>query len=267
MIYDIHEYREDEIAALKSLWREVFGDGARVTDSFFELLPSMGTGFAAVRDGEVFGGAYVLDAFLHLSDGSTKKAAYIYAVAVDDAARGSGIGAELTRACMRYAWECGADVCCTLPAEEALYDWYKTRCGFENASFCSYETVPAGENDGSITRLHADEYAFLREDMLRGRPHIGFYYGYLSFQETIFDEYGGGFFACNGGIACGYVEDGVLQVKEALGCGNDFIAALCTMLGAEKAVVRKASDCGEQYVAAYLKAEYPPDTVWDLTLD
>ena len=103
--------------------------------------------------------------------------------------------------------------------------------------------------------------------MLRGRPHIGFFYGYLSFQETIFDEYGGGFFACNGGIACGYVEDGVLQVKEALGCGNDFIATLCTMLGAEKAVVRKASDCGERYVAAYLKAEYPPDTVWDLTLD
>ncbi len=267
MIYDIHEYRPEEVGALKALWRDVFGDAQSVIDSFFELLPSMGTGFTAAFDGEIFGAAYVLDTFLHLPDSSTKKASYIYAVAVDGSARGKGLGAELTRSCMRYAWESGADLCCTLPAEPSLYDWYKSRCGFETASFCSYETIPAGNDTGNIKRLHADEYAFLREDMLRGRAHISFYYGFLSFQEAIFSEYGGGFFACGNGIACGYVEGNVLYIKEALGDTPEFIAALCAMLGAKKAIVRRASEHGERYVAAYLKSEYPPDTIWNLTLD
>ena len=144
MIYDIREYKQDDVSAMKSLWCDAFGDLPELVDSFFELLPSMGTGFVAELDGEVFGAAYVLDAFLHLPDSSTKKLAYIYAVAVDGSVRGHGVGAELTRACMRNAWEYSADICCTLPAEGSLYDWYESRCGLAAASFCCYETVAAG---------------------------------------------------------------------------------------------------------------------------
>ena len=116
MIYNIREYTRDDTAAMRSLWIDAFGDPAELIDRFFELLPSMGTGFVAELDGEIFGAAYVLDAFLHLPGGETKKLAYIYAVSVDESAQGRGIGAELTRACMRNAWEYSADICCTLPA-------------------------------------------------------------------------------------------------------------------------------------------------------
>ena len=81
--------------------------------------------------------------------------AYIYAVAVDDSARGQGIGAELTRACMRNAWEYSADICCTLPAEASLYDWYESRCGLAAASFCTYETGEAGAEISGIKRPRA----------------------------------------------------------------------------------------------------------------
>ncbi len=267
MIYDIREYAKDDIGAMKSLWCGTFGDPPELVDSFFELLPSMGTGFVAELDGEVFGAAYVLDAFLHLPDSSTKKLAYIYAVAVDDSVRGQGIGAELTRACMRSAWEYSADVCCTLPAEASLYDWYESRCGLAAASYCSYETVEAGTEAEGIRRLSADEYGFLREDMLRGKAHVGFYYGYLRFQEEIFTSSCGGFFEYKGAIACGYIENDTLYVKEYLGDEPGFIPALCTALGANNAVIRRASGTGERYIAAYQKADFPPDTVWNLTLD
>ncbi len=267
MIYDIREYTKDDIGAMKSLWCDTFGDPPELVDSFFELLPSMGTGFVAELDGEVFGAAYVLDAFLHLPDSSTKKIAYIYAVAVDDSVRGQGIGAELTRACMRSAWECSADICCTLPAEDSLYDWYKSRCGLTAASYCSYDNIAASAEISGIKRLSADEYGFLREDILRGKAHVGFYYGYLRFQEEIFISSCGGFFEYRGAIACGYIENDTLYVKEYLGDEPDFIPALCAALDAKSAVIRHASSNGERYIAAYQKADFPPDTVWNLTLD
>ena len=77
----------------------------------------------------------------------------------------------------------------------------------------------------------------------------------------------GGFFEYKGGVACGYVENGTLFVKEALGDAPEFIPALCTSLGAEKAVIRRASAHGERYIAAYQSKDFPPDTVWNLTLD
>lgn len=267
MIYDIREYTQNDIPALKSLWCVTFGDSPELVDSFFELLPSMGTGFAAELDGEIFGAAYVLDAFLHLPDNSVKKLAYIYAVAVDDSVRGRGIGAELTRACIRNAWEYSADICCTLPAEDSLYDWYESRCGLAAASRCRYDKVSASAKLDGIRKLNADEYGFLREDLLRGRAHVGFYYGYLRFQDEIFDSSLGGFFEYDGGIACGYVENGTLYVKEALGDKPEFIPALCALLGASDAVIRRADTHGERYIAAYQSKDYPADTVWNLTLD
>lgn len=266
-MYSIREYRKEDIGSLTALWSEVFGDSKELIASFFDLLPSMGTGFVAELDGEIFGMAYVLDAFLHLPDNSTKKLAYIYAVAVDDSARGHGLGAELSRACMRRAWEDSADVCCTLPAEESLYAWYEAKCGLSNASCCVYETVSAAPESGDIRRLHADEYAFRREDLLKGTAHVGFYYGYLKFQEEIFLSERGGFFEYNGGIACGYIENGTLYVKEALNDAPEFIPELCAALGAAQAVIRRNRHEGERYVCAYQKSEYPADTVWNLTLD
>ena len=63
------------------------------------------------------------------------------------------------------------------------------------------------------------------------------------------------------------VDERMQIVKEALGDAPEFIPALCTSLGAEKAVIRRASAHGERYIAAYQSKDFPPDTVWNLTLD
>ena len=77
MIYEIHEYKESDVPWLRSLWLEAFGDEPSLTDTFFELLPSMGVGLVAEFYGELFGAAYVLYTELHSPGRPPKKVAYM----------------------------------------------------------------------------------------------------------------------------------------------------------------------------------------------
>lgn len=267
MIFDINEYKKEDIPSLKTLWTETFGDSAELVDKFFELLPAMGTGLVAGLRGEIFGAAYVLEAELWVSGCFSKKIGYIYAVAVDKSARGCGIGAELVRACMRYCWENGIDICCTLPAEPSLYEWYEKNSGLTAAANCVYDTVFPSDCDADIKTLHADEYGFARSDILKGNNYVNFNHSYLLYQEAIFKECGGAYFSCGNGIACGYIYEDTLYIKEALNDPPEFIPALCKRLGAKSAFVRRAALDGDPYICAYESIDYPCDTVWNLTLD
>ena len=70
-----------------------------------------------------------------------------------------------------------------------------------------------------------------------------------------------------GGIACGYVDNGVLLIKEVLNDPPEFIPALCRRLGAKSAIVRRPDRYGSPFIAAYEAKDFPRDTVWDLALD
>lgn len=264
---NINEYRHEDIPSLKRLWTETFGDVPELVDRFFELLPSMGTGLVAESGGELLGAAYVLDAELWCPEKLPVKLGYIYAVAVEPSARSNGIGAKLVAACERYCWENGIEICTTLPAEESLYAWYERVGGFQAATRCMYETVFPSDRAAEINPLFADEYAFKRADILRGKNYVNLNYGYMLFQEALCKTYGGGLFECNGGIACGYVDNGVLMVKEALNDTPEFIPALCRRLGAKSALVRRPDRYGTAFIAAYEAKDFPRDTVWNLALD
>ena len=243
------------------LWAGTFGDDERLIGRFLELLPAMGDGLAAYENGTVIGAAYLLDA--ELSTG--EKCGYIYAVAVDEKHRGKGIGAKICRECLRLADQKGMSVVYTLPAEESLYAWYEQRIGAKTALFCTFERVLPSDNDARIQRIGAEEYAAAREEILYGRAHFRFSDAFMRFEEALCSQYGGGMYRCGDGVACGYVDKGVLLVREALGDAADFIPALCAMLGAEYALVRRAAPSGEPYIAA--TAEIDSTTVCGLTLD
>ena len=243
------------------LWVEAFGDDECMIGRFLELLPEMGSGLAAYENSKVIGAAYLLDA--ELSTG--EKCGYIYAVAVDKSYRGRGIGAELCRECLRLASQKGMSFVYLLPAEESLYAWYERRIGTKTALFCAYERVLPANNNARIERISAEEYAAEREKLLRGRLHFCCGSAYMCFEEVLCTMYGGGMYRCGEGIACGYLEDGVLRVREALGDPPDFIPELCAMLGAEYALVRRAATSGEPYIAA--TAAIDDTAVCGLTLD
>lgn len=263
--YEIREYRPEDVPGLISLWCDVFGDERALVERFFELLPSMGTGFVVERLDETIGAAYLLDVQLHTPSALPGRCSYIYAVAVEPEQRGQGLGGALVRSCLRQARLRGDKAVFTLPASPLLYRWYERTIGAVPVSFCGTEKVLPADVKADIRELHADEYGFARYDLLRKNAHIGFNYAYLTYQLELCRTYGGGMYACAGGIACGYKEGNILYIKEALNDPPEFIPALCRQLGAEYALVRRSGE--EPYIAAHPLGTLPESFEWNISLD
>ena len=84
----------DDIPALKALWKQAFGDTDAEIDSFFKTVYPEATGFCAEEDGAVIAMLFALP--LTLAHGEeTQKAAYLYAVATDEAFRGRGVSTDI----------------------------------------------------------------------------------------------------------------------------------------------------------------------------
>ena len=121
----LRESAPRDTAQLRQLWCDVFGAPPELVDAFFSLLPGMGCGCVAERESRVVGAAYLIDGFTLLQPGKEPlRCGYLYAVAVHPAARGHGIGAAVSRGAAGLGRERGAELICTLPAEDTLYRWY-----------------------------------------------------------------------------------------------------------------------------------------------
>ena len=128
----IREYRRGDIPEMSVLWQAVFGDSEGLVNSFLQLLPDMGTAAVAEVNGKIAGAAYAVTGMERVSaSGKVQTCGYIYAVAVAPEFRGSGIGRTLTERSAELARDRGAEIICTLPAEESLYAWYKAILGTE----------------------------------------------------------------------------------------------------------------------------------------
>lgn len=264
---EIKAYSAEDIPALRALWLECFEDEPMLVDSFFELLPTMGSGLAAFCEGSIAGAAYVLDAELKIHGKITEKLGYIYAVGVTEQKRSQGIGEKLVKACKAHCHERGIELVCTLPASASLYKWYEKTGNLFAAGYCRYEYFPAGRFVPGIEEISPREYAERRERILSEKNYVNLSPGALEFQGKLFKTYSGGFYAYRDGIACGYAEGDELLIKELLNDVPGFIPALCTKLGSKRASVRLGSSEGDPYIAACPPSLYPSDTVWDLTLD
>ena len=250
----IRPYKTEDIPALTRIWHGSFGDEISMIEKFFELLPDMGKGFVAEKGGEVVGMLYMLDASF-----GERKVGYVYAVAVKPEYRRQGIGRSLCEAASSMDY----DIIATLPAENELYTWYEKVLGTKPVLYGKHERVYPGRGK-TYYEINAAEYGEMREKLLVSKPHIEFSPSYLRYQEIICTTYGGGMFAGLGGIACGYIDDGMLHIKEALG-DVSFLPALCADLGAQYAVIRTADASGEPFIAAM--GALPLECEWNLALD
>lgn len=250
----IRPYKTEDIPALAVIWQEAFGDEKALIDKFYALLPEMGKGFVAEKDGLVVGMLHMLDAAFE-----NKSVGYVYAVAVKKEYRKRGIGRALCQAASGMDY----DIIATLPAENSLYAWYEKVLGTKPALYGKHGKVYPGEGK-PYYEIDAEEYGETRAKLLRDRPHIDFPPNYLRFQEEICRTYGGGMYAGLCGIVCGYMDDNMLYIKEALG-DTSFLPAVCTALGANYAVIRTADPCGEPFIAA--QGDFPAECEWNLALD
>lgn len=265
----IREYRPEDAPALTALWCSCFEDSEKLVTEFFRLLPRMGAGLTAEADGRLAGMAYALTGFT-LTDGNYEKnCGYIYAVAVEKSFRHLGAGRALTKAAAKKAREMGAEMICTLPAEESLYGWYRDILGVKKA-LCRSKTLIKGEALLPCRRLGHAEYSHIREELLQKTPHVRLSSSCLEFQRILCEEYGGGLFSCGGGIAAAYMDGGKARIKELV-CLNEkerepVAASVCAALGAQSAVLYSSSPEGEAYIAAEPDA-LPADCVWNLSFD
>ena len=209
------ELRQEDREALVSLWVRVFGDPAELAEAFWDLLPEMGSGAAIEENGRLLGAAYLVDGFtLVTPDAEPKKCGYLYAVAVEEQARGQGLGARLSRAAAEMGRARGAEFICTLPAEPSLYNWYASKLSLYYVNhrilYSSPATPPA-------KALSAEEYGRRREELLAGCAHIRLSPPALEFQRKLCLCYGGGFYAAGDAIFCAYREGDGWRIPELLG--------------------------------------------------
>ena len=268
--HTIRKTTRADVPELSRLWAETFGDSERLIADFFRLLPQMGLGFLAEREGALLGAAYLLTNLdLLTPDGEKRSCGYLYAVAVKPEERDRGVGTALSRRCAETAKELDCKFFCTQPAEPSLFDWYAKELSLVCALRRRRETVSAAALELCM-ELSATDYRFWRERMLADLSHIRLGDGALLYQHSLCKCYGGGFFAVGDGVAAAYLDGPVCVVRELL-CpeGTDrraLAASLAAQLGAERALLCTPDPAGEPYIAAE-KDAMPPDCVWNLSFD
>ncbi len=166
----LREIEKRDMQELKQLWCSVFCHPPELVDAFFSLLPEMGCGCAAVHGGHVLGAAYLIHGFtLVRPHKAPVRCGYLYAVAVDPAARGQGIGAAVSRGAAELGKQHGAELICTLPADESLYRWYGNTLAM---TYRSSRRVFYCDRLPEAQMLAAPEYLLRREAVLNGIPHV-----------------------------------------------------------------------------------------------
>ena len=266
----IREYRPEDRAALAALWRQVFGDPEDVIAAFFDALPGMGIGAVAEAEGRPVGAAYVLDGlFLVNADGQAQRCGYLYAVAVDPGHRHQGLGAALSQKAAALSLARGAEFICTLPAEPSLYAWYEEILGLRCALHRKRYAVTAGPV-WPAERLCPGDYLARREALLAGVPHLRPAPAVMDFAGQFYALFGGGLYACGGGLCATYVEDGQALIRELIAPAGvtaaELAAAFCAALGCRAGQYMLPDSEGEPYLSAPAGV-LPPDCVWNLSFD
>jgi len=194
-----------DIAGLKELWQQAFGDDRAFIEGFFE------TGFSEKRCRLIKTGNRVAAA-LYWFDCRCRgeKMAYIYAVATAQDFRGKGLCAKLMEDTHGLLTEQGYAGAILVPAEDTLFIMYSK---YAYTPVCPRKKVPAaqGQTPVKLQKIHAETYRGLRQSML---PEGGVEQDApaLAYLGTYCDFYQG-----EGFLLCGAVRDGRLYVQEFLG--------------------------------------------------
>ena len=268
----IREYEKEDIPALVSLWSSVFGDSPQLAGTFFRLLPGTGTCLVAEENSTVCGMSSILTDLRVCLGERCFSCAYLYAVAVDPSFRGHGLGSGLSKAAADFGRQGGAELICTLPADEGLYSMYEKAIGTRFCLSRSPIRIPAGlypETVLSLSPADPAEYNRKREAILLGRPHLSVSDSSIAFLKALCEENGGGLFVSDQCAAAYYTEGDSLHFSELL-CGNEMRIPILAQTAFAKGL--STADCplpsvsGNKYIA-YDRNILPAEVIWNISLD
>ena len=266
------EYSPPDIPELTSLWVDIFGDSGKLVSAFFRVLPDIGTCFVAECGNEIAGMASVITDLLLKERCGCRKCAYIYAVATDKRFRGAGIGGTLSRMAADYGKKHGAEIICTLPADDGLYAMYEKTTGLNNTLTRKKVTVfrgPAQEEQFPLIPVSPAEYNRKREELLSSLPHISVSDRSIEFLKTLCVENSGDIFVSENCCAALYVTGDEVFFPELL-CPEtereDLMALGAAMKNVSGAFRFIPSDDGERSIAYSGNLVYH-NPVWNITFE
>ncbi len=197
-----------EIASLRHIWHQAFGDPEETLDAFFT------TGFSTERchyildKGVPVSALYWFDCTLQ-----GKKLAYFYAVATEETHRGKGLARRLmeeTHGILQAQGYAGAIL---VPGEKGLFHFYE-KLGYRTATSVREFIAEKGEHPVPLQKIDTQTYANLRRQYLPagGVEQAG---AALDFLSTQADFYAGEDF-----LLAASIQGDTLTVQELLGNAN-----------------------------------------------
>ena len=148
------------IPALRTLWKDIFGDTDAFLDSFFSTAFSPNRSLCTIVDDEIVGMLYWFDCIYN-----GQKIAYLYAVATHEAYRGRGICSNLMDATHHLLKEREYAGVILVPVAPHLFDFYKKQ-GYEICTRVSSLQVNASMETVDLQRIDANTYGTLRKGFL-----------------------------------------------------------------------------------------------------
>ena len=148
-----------DVPALRQLWQEAFGDPDSYLDLFFSTAYRPERCMVLAEKGGILAAAYWLTCRLGES-----RLAYVYAVAVDKAARGRGLGKGLMAAVETHLSRENWAGVLLVPGDKSLRKFY-VNLGYSNIS-CHRRFTAAPGTPVSIRALSPEEYAAARRELL-----------------------------------------------------------------------------------------------------
>lgn len=215
----------EELAKLRELWKETFGDTDDMLDFFFEHCASYREMLILLEDSVLRSMLALLPMSVVSPEGERISSAYVYALATVSQARGKGYAKLLLHYVDFYLKERGVECVTVVPAEESLHRF------FASAGFCecfsTRETVLADAQvgpptpNGGIVAIGAEEYGAIRTGVLKDLFCAEYPPALLELQRGLSRISGANLYriAVDGAEGCAaaeYQEDGGLVLKELL---------------------------------------------------
>jgi len=151
-----------QIHALRSLWKEAFGDSDEFLDIFFSTAFSADQCRCVAIDDTTAAALYLFDCSY-----SGRRIAYIYAVATLKAFRGRGLCSALMDDTHRFLAGKGYDGAILVPGSKELFDFY-AKLGYRTCTTIGRLECTAADDStaADLKQIGVNEYAALRRRLL-----------------------------------------------------------------------------------------------------
>ena len=232
------------ITDLKALWQEAFQESG---DAFFE------NGFSQERFRRLYGKDGLACAVYWFDvDYKDQKYAYIYGLATAKAYRNQGYGKRLMNQTHQQLRRQGYAGVILVPASQELFTYYE-KMGYTNlCSVTEFTCTAAGSTP--VKSLTGKEYCALRpQGAVNQESCLSYLQSYASF------------WAGEGWMLCGYLQENKLYVQEFLG-DPDFAPAITAVLGAKEGFFRMPGN-GRPFAMYYPLTDAPKPNYFGIAMD